>query len=274
VVRTRNCALVALVACLPVVVLTTTAEADPAVPAITHPQDDWAGSQIAAHEGGAPSIPTVPRYGPTAAPTTAGMDVSGHQGNVNWKGAATSGGQFAYVKATEGTSYVNPYFAQQYKGSYAAGMIRGAYHFATPNTSTAAAQATYFLAHGGGWSADSRTLPPAIDLEYNPYGQSCYGMTPAVLVAWVHSFVNTVQKKVGRYPAIYTSTSWWSLCMDGNAGFGDDPLWIARYNAHLGALPPGWHTYAIWQQADSGKLPGDQDRYPGSLAQLRTFAHG
>lgn len=50
-------------------------------------------------------------------------------------------------------------------GATNAGLIRGAYHFAHPDTSTGAAQATFFAAHGGGWSADGITLPGAIDLE-------------------------------------------------------------------------------------------------------------
>ena len=84
------------------------------------------------------------------------------------------------------------------------------------------------------------------------------GLSAVTLVAWVHAFVNQVHTRTGRWPTIYTSTSWWKLCMGNNAGFSDDPLWIARYNSVLGALPPGWKTWAIWQYADSGKLPGDQ----------------
>src|SRR6476660_3137405 len=41
-----------------------------------------------------------------------GMDVSGYQGNVNWSGAWANGARWAYIKATEGTYYTNPYFAQ------------------------------------------------------------------------------------------------------------------------------------------------------------------
>jgi GH25 family lysozyme M1 (1,4-beta-N-acetylmuramidase) len=239
---------------------------------ITHPQDDWAGAGIAKHEHGA-----QPQSAPAAAAAVAGvpgMDVSGHQGAVNWQGSSGAGAKFVYIKATESTNYINPDFAQQYNGSYGVGMVRGAYHFATPNTATGSAQATWFLAHGGGWSADGRTLPPAVDLEYNPYGQTCYSMSPAALVAWVRQFVNTVRTKVGRYPTIYTSTSWWSQCMGSNASFGADPLWIARYNSTLGALPPGWHSQAIWQYADSGRFPGDQDAFNGSLAQLQALAKG
>ena len=69
-----------------------------------------------------------------AATYVQGMDVSSYQGNVAWSTAYANGARFAYVKATEGTSYTNPYFAQQYNGSYNVGMIRGAYHFARPNT--------------------------------------------------------------------------------------------------------------------------------------------
>src|SRR3954454_18909442 len=80
-----------------------------------------------------------------AATVTHGQDVSGYQGNVNWTAQWSAGSRFAYVKATEGSSYTNPYFAQQYNGSYNAGMIRGAYHFALPNGAGGSAQANYFL---------------------------------------------------------------------------------------------------------------------------------
>ncbi len=99
-------------------------------------------------------------------------------------------------------------------------------------------------------------------------------MAPAALVAWVHAFVDTVHARIRRYPAIYTSTRWWGMCMGNDASFSADPLWIARYASSVGPLPPGWRTWALWQFADSGRFPGDQDTYDGSLAQLRALAHG
>ncbi|HEX4721721.1 MAG TPA: lysozyme [Pseudonocardiaceae bacterium] len=282
VVATRNIALVALVTCLPVAVFAAPARATPVAPAITHPQDDWAGSQIARYEGTAtpnaqnpqdlPVGPLAPVSMGDTAP--AGFDVSHYQGAVDWPSAAAAGATFVYVKATESTNYVNPYFAQQYNGSYQAGLIRGAYHFATPDTSDGVTQANYFVNNGGGWSADGRTLPPAIDLEYNPYGDTCYGMTPVALVAWVHAFADQVRVRTGRYPTIYTSTRWWAMCMGNDASFGADPLWIARYNTVLGSLPPGWTAQAIWQFADAGAFPGDQDSFDGNVGQLHTLASG
>ena len=108
--------------------LATPAPGSPASFGVWHPQDDYAGVQIAAHEGTKGPMSTQDVSGPL------GLDVSGHQGTVDWPTAAGNHAVFAYVKATEGTYYINPDFAQQYNGSYQAGLIRGAYHFATPNT--------------------------------------------------------------------------------------------------------------------------------------------
>jgi len=201
--------------------------------------------------------------------------VSSFQGNVNWTAQWNAGARFAYVKATEGTYYTNPSFAQQYNGSYNVGMIRGAYHYARPNLSSGATQADYFVAHGGGWTPDGRTLPGALDAEYNPYGDACYGLSPGALGDWLRDFSDTYRARTGRFPAIYTSATWWNRCTGGNTGFGgNNPLWVARYNTTLGALPAGWTHQTIWQYADAGDLPGDQNLFNGPVDRLRAFATG
>ncbi|EEB99201.1 hypothetical protein MPER_01167 [Moniliophthora perniciosa FA553] len=94
-----------------------------------------------------------------------GIDVSGYQPNVNWATVKANGISFAYIKATEGTTFTSSTFSSQYTGATNAGLIRGAYHFAHPDSSSGAAQANFFLAHGGGWSGDGITLPGALDIE-------------------------------------------------------------------------------------------------------------
>lgn len=231
------------------------------------------GSQIRLHEGRPRFSVSLGDIGTFAA--VAGMDVSGWQGNVNWTAAWNNGARFAYVKATEGTYYTNPYFAQQYNGSYNVGMIRGAYHFARPDTTTGAVQADYFVNHGGGWSADAKTLPGALDMEYNPYGATCYGLTKAGMASWITSFSNRYRTRTGRYPVIYTSTSWWTQCV-GTAGnySATSPLWVARYASTVGTLPYAWTFYTFWQYADSGIFPGDQNTFNGAYDRLVVLARG
>src|SRR5689334_24124221 len=86
--------------------------------------DHTAGSQILKHEGTG-DLRTA--EDPPTDGKVPGMDVSSHQGDVDWKSSWNKGARFTYVKATEGTTYRNPKFTQQYGGSYDVGMIRGAY---------------------------------------------------------------------------------------------------------------------------------------------------
>ena len=141
----------------------------------------------------------------SAATYVDGMDVSSYQGNVAWSTAYANGARFAYVKATEGSSYTNPTSPSSTTAPTTLGMIRGAYHFARPNVSGGASQADFFAAHGGGWSGDGRTLPPALDIEYNPYsGGTCYGLSQSSMVSWIRAFSNEIKAKYNKYPMIYT----------------------------------------------------------------------
>ena len=239
---------------------------------LTHPDADHMGSTIAAHTSTlAPAARSA--ASPASVPQLPGIDVSGYQGNINWAAVAPYI-DFSYAKATEGTYYTNPYFANQYNGPYSQGVIRGAYHFAIPNNSGGATQADYFVNHGGGWSGDGKTLPGALDIEYNPYGAECYGFSQAQMDSWIWSFVNEYAYRTGVYPVIYTTTDWWGTCVGSDTRFaGYDPLWIANYSASGGGpLPAGWGYYTFWQYADSGSQPGDQDVFNGAYSQLQVLA--
>ncbi|MFE4469969.1 GH25 family lysozyme [Leifsonia sp. NPDC056824] len=220
-----------------------------------------------------PNVTASPSDVPPGLP---GLDVSGWQTGINWSQVAANGAKFVYIKATESTDYQSSQFASQYSGSYAAGLTRGAYHFATPDTSSGATQANYFVDNGGGWSQDGRTLPPLLDIEYNPYGATCYGLSAQAMVNWIADFSNTIFKRTSRYPAIYSTTDWWTRCTGNSAAFGINPLFIARYPNSVsdgaGTLPAGWGAYTMWQWADSGVYPGDQDVFNGGAAALQQLA--
>jgi GH25 family lysozyme M1 (1,4-beta-N-acetylmuramidase) len=252
-------------------------DARPATPvhpeAITHPQLDFMGSATPANLRSAAGTAARAVTPAASVPQLPGIDVSSYQGDIDWSDVAPYI-DFSYAKATEGTYYTNPDFTNQYEGPYDAGVIRGSYHFAIPDNSTGAAQADYFIANGGGWSDDGMTLPGALDIEYNPYGAECYGLSQSSMVSWIWDFVNEYAAKEGVYPVIYSTTDWWSTCTGNYSGFAAyDPLWIANYSASGGGtLPDGWGYYTFWQYADSGSQPGDQDVFNGAYSQLQVLA--
>ncbi|MGI5238846.1 GH25 family lysozyme [Dactylosporangium sp. CA-139066] len=208
-----------------------------------------------------------------------GIDVASYQGNVNWTTVASAGTSFAYAKATEGTSYVNPYFHSQYTGAKGAGLYAGAYVFARPDSANSVAQADYFIDHAE-FANDGKTLPVMLDLEW-PYQSGgsyvapypCYGISTTAMVSWIRSFVNEVQVRTGRQTLIYTNVNWWNPCTGNSAAFSDQLLDIAHYSSTSpGTLPPGWSHWTVWQYSDSGALPGDQDVFNGTVDDLARFA--
>ena len=241
--------------------------------------DKAAGTEALATEG-----TWTPSFG------VQGLDVSKYQAGINWQTQWNMGARFAYIKATEGNYYTSTTFSDQYQGSRAVGMIRGSYHFANPAASSGADQARIFVQNGGGWSADGYTLPPVLDFEGNPYagqtiggyyqGNTCYDMSPSQLTAWARDFGNTMKALTGRLPVMYTTTTWWNYCTGGPSGFGDWPLWIARWPSSAsdspGALPSSWANFSLWQYSESGPFAGggDSNVWNGDYTSLKRFATG
>jgi GH25 family lysozyme M1 (1,4-beta-N-acetylmuramidase) len=200
-----------------------------------------------------------PSTDPAAAQWPQGIDVSSqnHPGGaaIGWNQVAGAGYRFAYVKATEGNYYNNPYLMGDHGAALSAGLWTGAYHFANPSVSDGTTQADYFvdaLPQRGRMS-----LQPMVDLEFDPYDPDpCYFLTPSQMVAWISDFQAEMVRRTGQLPIIYTAATWWNQCTGGSSAFDEDPLWIASYGTPEPTLPNGWRTWALWQYTSTGAVPG------------------
>lgn len=213
--------------------------------------------------------------GPHAFGSVYGIDVSHYQGSINWSSAKSAGTAFAYIKATEGTTYTDPDFSANYLNAYNAKVIRGAYAFAQPSSSSGASQANYFAAHGGAWSADNLTLPGMVDLE-----GGCYGMSESAMDSWILSFYNAYKSDTGRDIVIYTSPSWWDTCTGDWSGMSaKSPLFEADWTtASTPSVPAGFPYATLWQYTDSGSVSGisgavDRDKFNGTTTNLLNLAN-
>ncbi|KAJ6177670.1 hypothetical protein N7519_008131 [Penicillium mononematosum] len=196
-------------------------------------------------------------FATAASASVQGFDISGYQPKVDFAGAYAAGARFVMIKATEGTSFISSSFSSQYQGATSAGLLR----------------AKYFIAHGGGWSDDGLTLPGMLDIEYNPSGATCYGLSHSAMVSWIKDFGETYKSAAGRYPMIYTTADWWNTCTGGSTAFSQDyPLVLARYSTSVGTIPGGWPFQSFWQNSDAYSFGGDSEIWNGSEASLKTFA--
>ena len=169
--------------------------------------------------------------------------------------------RFAFIKATEGLDDVDPRFAQNWQGSRAAGLLRGAYHFLHPNLD-ARQQAAHFLSVV---TLDDDALPPALDVEVTN------GVAPATLAACIETWLGTVEAALGCKPVVYTDPSFWRDNV--GADLGGYPLWLACY-APQPEVPASWQSWTFWQHSQSGTVNGiagpvDLDSCRLSLDQLR-----
>ncbi|HEY5835563.1 GH25 family lysozyme [Streptomyces sp.] len=281
--RWRGATLTAVVAAVFALLMTMTGAATAASSpsgARIQPGEAYMGAGTRAHQGGAPGDTAGVITPLSQTDGVQGIDVSHWQGSINWTAVRNFGIQFAWIKATEGTSYKDSAFNANYLNAYNAGVIRGAYHFARPDISSGATQANYFASNGGAWSRDNLTLPGVLDIEYNPYGATCYGLSTSAMRTWITDFYNTYKARTTRDAVIYSTANWWNTCTGSWTGMATkSPLFVAHYTtATSPTIPAGWPTWTVWQYTSTGSVSGvagnvDRDKFNGTRDRLLALAN-
>lgn len=185
-----------------------------------------------------------------------GVDVSMYQGVIDWE-TAKRHVDYAYIKATEGSGYIDPRSYANFAGARAAGLPFGAYHFARPNGDVydADVEARWF------WDnikSAGFTLPPALDIESTALDRQSTTL-------WVLQFCEEIARLSGVQPVIYTG-AYFSMNRPPELAAYD--LWLAAYTANYNPDPnpslihgppscAPWGTdWSIWQYTSSGHVPG------------------
>lgn len=174
-----------------------------------------------------------------------GIDVSHHQGRIDWPRLPRQGVSFAYVKATEGGSHRDRMFGANWAGAKAAGLERGAYHYFTLCRS-GADQAANFIA---AVPVDPSALAPAVDLEF--LGNCKRRPSRAALHVELAAFLGAVDRHYGKRAILYLTDEFDHLY--GVSARFDRPLWLRS----LGKEPAfGARPWNIWQLSHSKRLDG------------------
>ncbi len=211
--------------------------------------------------------------------TVPGIDVSYWDAGIDWPKVRATGQRFVIAKATEGITYKDPTFDDNWFGAKSAGLLRGAYHFFRCNVD-AKKQADYFIDYVK-TVKDNGEFPPVLDLETND------GVNKEKIVPAVKIWLDRVESAFGKKPIIYSGQYFLQdyLIQPGGgppAWAKDYPLWLAQYpNQYVdGAkpfLPRGWFAWTIWQYSDKGVVNGinakvDMNVFNGTLEELYKFA--
>jgi lysozyme len=175
-----------------------------------------------------------------------GVDVSHHQGQINWAALKGRRVSFAYIKASEGATFKDSRFQANWHGAKLAGVVPGAYHFFTLCRS-GAEQAANFLSVLA--TVRGPHLPPAVDLEF---GGNC-GTRPTVdrFHEELSEFLVAVESTIGCRSILYVTQEFYEsyVAMLSAAHH----VWVR--NIYRRPKLPG-ASWLLWQFANRGRMPG------------------
>jgi len=195
-----------------------------------------------------------------------GIDVSHHNGAIDWPTLSTSPVRFVFLKATEGLDYVDPTFESNLSAALGSGLVVGAYHFFHPNADPLR-QASHFLS-----TFDNRAeIMTALDVEWTGTPNEWDAVNLAESCRNVRAFLDAVKMRTGRLPFLYFSPAFATQYLN-MLPMADIKTWVAKY----GDTPPA--HYAVWQYSEKGTVPGiegsgvDLDRFEGTFEELQALA--
>ena len=183
-----------------------------------------------------------------------GVDVSEHQGHIDWQAAADDGVEFALIRlgnrgATEGHLYLDAYFEANLEGAEQAGILTGVYFFSQAiNEEEAREEAQFVLTH-----LDGRTLnyPVAFDHErVVPDGGRVNSLNGEQVSRCAAAFFEVLQA-AGYTTMLYGNSN--DLNRLGAATLDSHDLWFAEYGTTHPTLE---HDLVIWQYTSHGSVEG------------------
>lgn len=214
-----------------------------------------------------------------------GIDVSANDNTstatIDWPTVAQHE-NFAFIKATEGDSFVSAYLSPGWSQMTSVGIARAPYHFLlSTDAGTVTQQVQHFIAaiqHVGYTGHHSGELPPALDLEWDYRTGGCL---TGITSTGVKQFLDTLRSTFGRDPVVYTNNNFLGQCgIDSRVFAAGTYLWQSDYVHSSPPISPGWNTWTMWQYTSSASVPGvpkpcDRSWFNGTLAQLDALAnHG
>ncbi|GGB58489.1 lysozyme [Roseibium aquae] len=175
---------------------------------------------------------------------TRGIDISHHQGEIDWKAVAADDVGFVYMKASEGGDFQDRAFAANWQNAGAEGLARGAYHFFSL-CKRGVDQARNFLAV---LPREDAMLPPVLDLEFE--GNCPRRPERAEVLAEISAFVAAVEQTTGRQVVLYAPDDFYRAYLAGQGL--NRPIWV-RSLWHSPAYGADW---LYWQYHARGAVKG------------------
>lgn len=199
-----------------------------------------------------------------------GIDVSRHQGTIDWGKVKAAGVNYCFIKSSEGSTWKDNKFDFNWAEAKKHGIIRGAYHFFRPNAPVSN-QVNNIVSVVG--KLEKGDLPPVLDAEVP---QSWKRFSLQKRIGMIQDWMKGVEDGLGIQPIIYLSPSFADEILQGAEEMSEYKLWLAHYTSRSSPrVPRPWSDWTFWQYSETGKVDGintgsvDLNRFQGSLDDLK-----
>lgn len=186
-----------------------------------------------------------------------GVDVSEHNGSINWQKLKAAGVTFAIIRSGYGTSHTDKWFYSNMDGAIAAGMKIGIYHFSYALSTEGAANEAAFVIKLLSKYKSKITLPVYFDFEYDTITYAAkQGVTLGKNAFNNHTvaFCEKI-KSAGYKPGVYYNLDYYKKYWQ-ESSVGGYSQWFAQY-----ASKPGISKYDIWQKSSSWTCSGNSCKF-------------
>lgn len=194
-----------------------------------------------------------------------GIDVSYHQGNIDWEKVKASGVEFAMLRAGYGQGNIDKKFHEYAKECTRLGIPFGVYWFSYAyNPTMAHTEAQHVL---GAVAPYKLSYPIAFDFEYDSvnYAQrQGVTVTKELASAIAREFLDTVEA-AGHYAAIYANPDYLSRYFDADIPPRYD-VWLAQWPDNPNFDSPPSKVGGMWQYTSSGSVKGINGRVDLDIA--------
>ena len=195
-------------------------------------------------------------FSPSSNEIYEGIDISAWQGDINFYEVKISGINIVYIKSSEGSNFVDPYFEQNYNNAKDAGLKIGFYHYVTARSiDEAIDQANFFVSTISGKSPDCK-----LAMDFESFGNLDINSINQIALAFLQKVYELSGKEVIIYSDEYNAVNTF------NSTVSDFPLWVAQYEVSEPTVSANWSTWVGWQYTDQGEVSGissyvDRDKF-------------
>lgn len=185
-------------------------------------------------------------FSPSSSVIYNGIDVSAWQNVIDFGEVKSEGVKIVYIKASEGTTYIDPYFERNYQKAKENGLYVGAYHYVRArNIKQAMNEAEFFAS-----VIDGKTMDCKLAMDFESFGNLNKENINSIALAFLETLKRITNKEVLVYSNTYNARNIFS------GEITKYPLWIAQYGVSKPTINGNWNTWVGFQYTSQGNIKG------------------